>query len=447
MARENLRPSQIMTRAAIENAITVDMAIGGSTNAVIHLLALAGRLGIELNLDDFDRISRRTPVLANIKPSGQFLMEDLFYAGGIPALMTQIEDLRHVDALTVTGKTLGENIASARIVNEDVIRRLDNALSSEGGTATLWGNLAPDGAIIKQSAASPRLLRHRGRAVVFKTIHDMLVRIDAPDLPVDADSLLVLQNAGPKGGPGMPEWGRLPIPRKLLEQGIDDMVRLSDARMSGTAYGTVVLHVAPESAVGGPLALVQDGDEIELDVPNRCLMLHVSEAELAARHARWQPPAPHYARGYGKLFVEHVTQANVGCDFDFFAQGYRAQTQQFYGQPQSRDNVTGSILSSTPIPQVYALPITLKHIPPWRRIPADPSSAVRGRRRMWDSARITLSSAPRSQTRRAAPCRPAMPQSTGPSGTTGHNPGSENDGGALAPSVRNASPRPVSRPA
>jgi dihydroxy-acid dehydratase len=317
MAHENLRPSQIMTRAAIENAITVEMAIGGSTNAVIHLLALAGRLGIELNLDDFDRISRRTPVLANIKPSGQFLMEDFFYAGGIPALMAQIKDLLHVDALTVTGKTLGENIASARIVNDDVIRRRDNALWREGGTATLWGNLAPDGAIIKQSAASRRLLRHHGRAVVFKNIHDMLARIDAPDLPVDADSVLVLQNAGPKGGPGIPEWGRLPIPHKLLEQGIDDMVRLSDARMSGTAYGTVVLHVAPEAAVGGPLALVQDGDEIELDVPNRHLTLHVSEVELAARRERWQPPAPHYARGYGKLFLEHVTQANLGCDFVF----------------------------------------------------------------------------------------------------------------------------------
>jgi L-arabonate dehydrase len=317
MIKENLRPSQILTRQALENAIRVLMAIGGSTNAVIHLVALAGRLGIELTLETFDRISRTTPFLVNIKPSGQHLMEDLYYAGGIPALMREIAELLHLDALTVTGKTIGENIATAQIYNRDVIRSREAPLHPEGGIAVLRGNLAPDRAVLKQTAATPRLLRHRGRAVVFKNRDDLLNRIDDPDLDVDADSVLVLQNAGPCGAPGMPEWGQLPIPKKLLDQGITDMVRISDARMSGTSYGTVVLHTAPESAIGGPLAIVQDGDMIELDVEARRLHLDLPDAEIQDRLARWEPPQHHFRRGYGWMFQKHVLQANQGCDFDF----------------------------------------------------------------------------------------------------------------------------------
>ncbi len=317
MVREDLRPSQILTRAALENAIRVDMAIGGSTNAVIHLVAIAGRLGIDLKLETFDEISRTTPFLANIKPSGKYMMEAMFYAGGIPALMHEIADLLHLDAMTVTGKTIGENIADAVIHNHDVIRPRFEPLHHEGGTVILHGNLAPDGAVLKQTAAASRLLQHRGRAVVFKSREDLLERIDDPDLDVDGDSVLVLQNGGPRGAPGMPEWGQLPIPRKLLDQGITDVVRISDARMSGTSYGTVVLHVAPEAAVGGPLAIVRDGDMIELDVARRELHLDLPEAEIQARLSGWQPPAPHYERGFGWLFLEHVLQANQGCDFDF----------------------------------------------------------------------------------------------------------------------------------
>jgi L-arabonate dehydrase len=317
MVKEELRPSQILTRAALENAIRVLMALGGSTNAVIHLMALAGRLGIDLALEDFDAISRSTPFLVNVKPSGAYLMEDMFYAGGIPALMKEIADLLHQEALTVTGKTIGENIASAQTHNRDVIRPRAEPLSPEGGIAILRGNLAPDGAVIKQTAASPHLLRHRGRALVFASREELLARIDDPDLEVDADTVLVLQNAGPRGAPGMPEWGQLPIPAKLLTQGVTDLVRISDARMSGTSYGTVVLHTAPESAIGGPLAIVQTGDWIELDVEARRLHLDLSDAEIAARLARWSPPAPHFRRGYGLMFHEHVLQANQGCDFDF----------------------------------------------------------------------------------------------------------------------------------
>jgi dihydroxy-acid dehydratase len=317
MVKEELRPSQVLTRKALENAIRVLMAIGGSTNAVIHLVALAGRLGIELTLETFDEISRTTPFLINVKPSGQHLMEDMFYAGGIPALMKEIADLLHLDAPTVTGKTVGENIAPAQTHNRDIIRPRGEPLHPEGGIAILRGNLAPDGAVIKQTAASAHLLRHRGRALVFKSREELLARIDEPDLPVDADTVLVLQNAGPRGAPGMPEWGQLPISKKLLDQGITDVVRISDARMSGTSYGTVVLHTAPEAAIGGPLAIVQDGDWIELDVEARRLHLDVSDAEVAARQARWAPPPAHFRRGYGLMFQEHVLQANQGCDFDF----------------------------------------------------------------------------------------------------------------------------------
>jgi dihydroxy-acid dehydratase len=317
MVKEGLRPSKILTREAFENAVRVDMAIGGSTNAVIHLMAVAGRLGIELTLEDFDRISSTTPFLANVKPSGEYLMEDMFYAGGIPAVMKELGDLLHRDAPTVTGKTVGENVADAEVYDRNVILPRSEPLHSEGGTVVLRGNLAPDGAVLKQTASTPHLLTHRGKAVVFRDREDMLRRIDDPNLEVDADSILVLQNAGPKGGPGMPEWGHVPVPKKLLEQGVTDMVRISDARMSGTSFGTIVLHVAPESAAGGPLAAVQDGDVVELDVPGRRLELRVPEAEIRRRLEDWRPPKPHFKRGYGKIFLEHVLQANEGCDFDF----------------------------------------------------------------------------------------------------------------------------------
>jgi len=317
MIGEDLRPSRLLTRAAFENAITVNMAIGGSTNAVVHLVAIAGRLGIDLGLGEFDRISRRTPWIANVKPSGEYVMEDFFYAGGVPAVMKQIEPLLDGEAMTVTGKTLRENLDGAECLNPEVIRPLDRALAREGGTAILYGSLAPDGAVIKQTAASPRFLKHRGRALVFASFEELKARIDDPGLEVDENTVLVLQNAGPRGAPGMPEWGHLPIPAKLLKQGVEDMLRISDARMSGTSFGAVVLHVAPESAVGGPLALARTGDEIALDVEARRLDLCVAEDELGRRRAAWQPPPAHYTRGYGRLFVEHVTQANLGCDFDF----------------------------------------------------------------------------------------------------------------------------------
>jgi len=317
MIREDLRPSKILTRAAFENAIKADMAIGGSTNAVVHLVAIAGRLGIELPLAEFDRLSRQTPFIANIKPSGEYVMEDFFYAGGLPAVMKQIEPLLDASTLTANGRTLGENLRGVETSNTDVIRPLDRALSPEGGTAILYGSLAPDGAVIKQTAASPRLLKHRGRALVFSSYEELRAHIDDAALDVDANTVLVLQNAGPKGGPGMPEWGHLPIPAKLLKQGVDDMVRISDARMSGTSFGTDVLHVSPEAAVGGPLALARTGDEISLDVEARRIDLCVPEEELRRRRAQWKPAAPHYNRGYGKLFLEHVTQAHLGCDFDF----------------------------------------------------------------------------------------------------------------------------------
>jgi dihydroxy-acid dehydratase len=326
MVWEDLKPSDILSEASFENAITADMAIGGSTNAIIHLVALAGRAGIKLNLKKFDEISQRTPMIANLRPSGEYLMEDFYYAGGLRALLKEIGALLDLDCLTVSGETLGANIQSARLCNTEVIRALDNPVSSKGGTAILYGNLAPSGAVIKPTAAEPRLLKHCGPAVVFQNYADMVKRIDTVNLAVDENSVLVLQNAGPLGGPGMPEWGMLPIPKKLLTKGVRDMVRISDARMSGTAYGACVLHVSPESFVGGPLALVRDGDLIGLDVAARTLELRVSDDELSRRRSEWKPLPPRYERGFGALYVAHVTQANQGCDFDFLHAG--AETRE-----------------------------------------------------------------------------------------------------------------------
>ena len=317
MVEEDLRPSRIMTRAALENAMILDMAIGGSTNAVVHLLAIAGRLGIELELDDFERISQRTPYITNVKPSGEYLMEDFFYAGGVPAVMRELLPLLDRDCLTVTGRTIGENVASAECHNRAVIRTLNTPLTKEGGTFVLYGNLAPDGAVIKHTAASPHLLQHRGRAYVFDHFYPMLEQLERDDLPVDENTVLVLKNAGPVGGPGFPEWGHIPMPKVLLKRGIKDMVRISDARMSGTSFGTVVLHIAPESAIGGPLAIVETGDEIVLDVAGRRIDVNLPQEEIDRRMSAFVPPKPYYDRGYGKLFLEHVTQANLGCDFDF----------------------------------------------------------------------------------------------------------------------------------
>ncbi len=317
MVWEDLKPTDIMTTKAFENSVTVAMALGGSTNSIIHLIAMANRAGAELDLGKFDQLSRRTPLIANIRPSGKYLMEDFFYAGGLPAAMSRLKDLLHLDCVTVTGKNVADNIARAEVYNEDVILPRNRPLNAEGGLAVLRGNLAPDGAVIKQSACDPKLLKHAGPAVVFKDYNDMAARLDDPALPVTPDSVLVLQSAGPLGGPGMPEWGMLPLPKKILQQGVRDMVRISDARMSGTSYGTCVLHVAPESFVGGPLALVKDGDVIALDVPGRTLELNVPDEELKRRRAAWQPREIIYPRGYGAMYGKHVMQADKGCDFDF----------------------------------------------------------------------------------------------------------------------------------
>ena len=317
MVREDLRPSKILNRHSFENAVMVDMAIGGSTNAVVHLLAIAGRAGVKLNLEDFDAISRKTPFLVNVRPSGEHLMEEFFYAGGVPVVMKELLPLLHRDCITVTGKSIGENIASAECFNRDVIRSLDAPLHPTGGTVVLKGNLCPRGAVIKPTAASAHLLQHRGKAHVFENYQQMHDSVDSMDLPIDKDTVLVMKNGGPIGAPGFPEWGHIPMPKVLLAQGIQDCVRISDARMSGTSFGTVVLHVAPESAIGGPLCVVQTGDEIELDVEGRQLNLLISAEEMAARLARFKPAKPHYNRGYGKLFLDHVTQADEGCDFDF----------------------------------------------------------------------------------------------------------------------------------
>ena len=325
MVREDLRPSQIITRDALENAVRVDMAIGGSTNAIIHLKAIAGRLGIDFPLDRFDDISRETAVIVNVQPSGKHLMEDVFYAGGIPAVMKDLTDQLHCEAMTVTGKSIGENVASAECHDRKVILPRESPLQAEGGTVILRGSLCPRGAVLKTSAASPDLLQHTGRAVVFEDHEDFMQRIDSPDLDVDASSVLVLKNGGPIGAPGMPEYGNLSIPAKLLKQGVTDMVRVSDARMSGTSYGTVVLHVAPESAIGGPLALVRTGDEIRLDTAGRRLDLLIDEEEFRRRKAEWQPREAHYDRGYGKLFLDAVMQADEGCDFSFLGNTGKAE--------------------------------------------------------------------------------------------------------------------------
>jgi L-arabonate dehydrase len=319
LAEQGIRPSDILTREAFGNAIRVLHAISGSTNAILHLIAYAGRLGIDLPLSLFDDLCATTPWLVNVKPAGESLMEDFYYAGGLPAVLHQIRDLLDLDVLTVTGRTLGENLASVptEIIDERVIRPRSHPLDEGGSLAVLSGNLCPDGAVMKISAADPRLLSHEGSAVVFEDIHDLADRVDDPDLEVDADSVMVLRNAGPVGGPGMPEWGHLPIPAKLLRNGVTDLVRISDARMSGTSYGAVVLHVAPESAVGGPLALVQTGDRIKLDVAARTLELIVPDAELARRRVEWTAPAHKDDRGYRSLYERHVLQANEGCDFDF----------------------------------------------------------------------------------------------------------------------------------
>ncbi|HEY3262255.1 MAG TPA: L-arabinonate dehydratase [Pseudonocardiaceae bacterium] len=321
MVWQDVKLSDILTRAAFRNAITTVLAIGGSTNAIIHLTAMARRAGVQLGLDDFEELARRTPLLANIRPSGKYLMEDFFYAGGLPALLNNLGDLLDTTALTANGSTLGENVARAKVFNEDVIRTREDALVESDTLAVLRGNLAPDGAVIKPPAAEPRLHRHAGPAVVFENYDDMAARIDDPDLVVDENSVLVLKNAGPLGAPGMPEWGQLPIPKKILERGVRDMVRISDARMSGTSYGACVLHVAPESYVGGPLAFVRDGDIIELDVAARRLNLNVSDDELGKRKADWQQPPPKFGRGYGALYLKHIMQANDGCDFDFLEAG------------------------------------------------------------------------------------------------------------------------------
>jgi dihydroxy-acid dehydratase len=318
MVHEDLRLSQILTPAAFQNAVRVNGAIGGSTNAVLHLIAIARRIGVAHSLDDWDRFGRDVPTIVDLQPSGRFLMEEFYYAGGVPAVMRRLGEhgLLDRDATTVTGRTIWENVAEAEIFNDEVIREMSNPLAQQGGIAVLRGNLAPQGAVLKPSAATPSLMVHRGRAVVFESIEDYKRRILDPDLPIDRDSVMVLKNCGPRGYPGMAEVGNMGLPPKLLAAGVTDMVRISDARMSGTAYGAVVLHVAPEAAAGGPLALVREGDLIELDVPARRLHLHVDDEELARRRSEWRPPAPP-ASGYQSLYVQSVLQADEGADFDF----------------------------------------------------------------------------------------------------------------------------------
>jgi dihydroxy-acid dehydratase len=317
MVWEDLKPRDILTPASFDNAIAVLMALGGSTNAIVHLVAMAGRAGIALDLDRFDAISSKVPLLANLRPSGKYLMEDFYYAGGLRALQAELKEHLDLSQRTINGKSLGENIASVKSYSHEIIAPVTQPVQRSGGLAVLRGNLAPDGAVIKPTAADPKLLKHTGKAVVFDDYNDMAACIDDENLDVDASSVLVLRNAGPLGGPGMPEWGMLPIPKKLLKQGVRDMVRISDARMSGTSYGACVLHVAPESFIGGPLALVKTGDLIELDVPGRRLDLKVSAEELARRRTAWTAPKPKYQRGYGAIFSEQITQANEGCDFRF----------------------------------------------------------------------------------------------------------------------------------
>jgi dihydroxy-acid dehydratase len=325
MVWEDLTPGRIQTREAFLNGISVAMAMGCSTNAIIHLIAQARRAGQEIGLADFEAASRKVPVIANVRPSGdRYLMEDFFYAGGLPGLMTRIRDHLHLDALTVTGRTVGENIAGAEVYDDDVIRTVENPIYAEGALAVLKGNLAPDGCVIKPSACDPRFLKHRGPALVFDDYPSMKAAIEDETLDVTPDHVLILRNAGPQGGPGMPEWGMLPIPRKLVKQGVRDMVRLSDARMSGTSYGACILHVSPEAYIGGPLALVRNGDMIALDVAARTIDLDVPAEELDRRRAAWVRPEPRYERGYGWMFTRHIRQAHEGCDFDFLETSFGA---------------------------------------------------------------------------------------------------------------------------
>ncbi|MEA2929731.1 MAG: hypothetical protein QOG38_2159 [Hyphomicrobiales bacterium] len=319
MVWEDLTIEKILDRAAFENAIKVHMAMGGSTNAIIHVVAMAKRAGVQVSLADFDRISRTVPVIANVRPSGKYLMEDFFYAGGLRALMAELRDRLDLKCLTVTGKTLGENIAGAKVHLRDVIHPVSDPVSSEPATGVLFGNLAPRGAIIKPSAVEKRLLKHRGPALAFDDYNHMAAMIERDDLDVTPDHVLVLKNSGPKGGPGMPEWGMMPIPRKLVKLGVRDMLRVSDARMSGTSYGACVLHVSSESYVGGPLAFVKNGDAIEVDVAARSINLMISDEEMASRRAAWKAPPPRYERGYGAMFSNHIGQADEGCDFDFLS--------------------------------------------------------------------------------------------------------------------------------
>jgi len=319
MVWEDLTPAKILTPAAFDNAIKVHMAMGGSTNAIIHVVAMARRAGLPMDMDTFDKLSRQVPVLANVRPSGKYLMEDFFYAGGLRALMQNLREKLDLSCMTVTGKTIGENIEGAKVHLPDVIHSLNDPVYEEGATAVLKGNLAPNGCVIKPAAADKRFLKHRGKAIAFEDYNHMMREIERDDLDVTPDHILVLKNAGPQGGPGMPEWGMLPIPKRLLGQGVRDMIRISDGRMSGTSYGACILHVAPESFVGGPLALVKTGDEIEIDVDKRSIHLHVSDEELARRKAAWKKPAPKYPRGYGALYSQHIGQADQGCDFDFLA--------------------------------------------------------------------------------------------------------------------------------
>jgi dihydroxy-acid dehydratase len=323
MVWEDLTPSRILTPAAFDNAIRVHMAMGGSTNAIIHVVAMARRAGIALDMARFDQISREIPVLANIRPSGKYLMEDFYYAGGLRALMFELAERLDLSCVTVTGQTVGETLRGAQVFLRPVIRPLSDPVSTSGATAVLTGNLAPRGCVMKPPAADKRLLKHRGPVIAFEDYNHMAREVERDDLDVTPDHVLVLKNAGPKGGPGMPEWGMLPIPRKLVKAGVRDMLRISDGRMSGTSYGACILHVAPESYVGGPLAFVQTGDEIEVDAEARRIHLHVSDLDLAARRAAWTPPPPRYARGYGAMFSAHIGQADEGCDFDYLLAGER----------------------------------------------------------------------------------------------------------------------------
>jgi len=317
MVKEDLKLSEILTREAFENAIVANAAVGGSTNLLIHLQAIAGRIGVDLCLEDFDKIGRNIPLLVNLMPSGNFLMEDFFYAGGLPVVLKELGDLLHQKVITANGKTLLENNQNAKCYNREVIASLEKPLQKDAGIAVLKGNLCENGAVIKPSAATPELMKHRGRAVVFESMEDYHTRVDDPDLDIDESCVIVLKGVGPKGYPGMPEVGNVDLPEKLILKGVKDVVRISDGRMSGTAYGTVVLHVSPESSIGGTLAVVQNGDYIELDVENRSLQLVISDEELVKRKAKWSPPKPVADRGYVRIYLEHVEQADKGADLDF----------------------------------------------------------------------------------------------------------------------------------